>query len=48
MIIHSVLGWTGEGHVECRRCGTTLDRALDACPVCGSDDIVHYPGSVLE
>jgi len=30
------------GFRECRRCGTTLDGAVDACPACGSGEIAHY------
>lgn len=27
---------------ECRRCGTTVDRAASTCPYCGPTDIVTY------
>ena len=27
---------------ECRRCGTTIERANGECPSCGSTDIVRY------
>jgi len=29
-------------HVECRRCGTTIDTRSLACPECGSHDIASY------
>lgn len=28
--------------VECRRCGTTVERGTTACPVCDSGEIVTY------
>jgi len=28
--------------VECRRCGTTVDRGTVTCPVCESRDIVTH------
>ena len=27
---------------ECRRCGTTVERAASGCPACESTDIVQY------
>lgn len=27
---------------ECRRCGTTLERATDTCPVCDVEDVARY------
>lgn len=29
-------------YFECRQCGTTVDAKTDACPQCGSVDIVEY------
>ncbi|MFC4541724.1 hypothetical protein ACFO5R_07265 [Halosolutus amylolyticus] len=28
--------------VECRRCGTSVERGARACPTCNCDDIVTY------
>ncbi len=28
--------------VECRRCGTTVDRGTSVCSVCDSEDIAEY------
>lgn len=27
---------------ECRRCGTTVDRSAESCPVCGAAEIAQY------
>jgi ribosomal protein L37E len=29
-------------HLECRRCGTTVDAATDECPHCESTRIARY------
>lgn len=36
------------GHVECRRCGTTLDGIPEQCPECDADAVIRYPPSILE
>ena len=49
-IMNLLDAWRGgpDGYLECRRCGTSLDHARSVCPACGSGDLVHYPGAVLE
>jgi rubrerythrin len=32
----------GDSVRECRRCGTTVERADGGCPACESTDIVQY------
>lgn len=28
--------------VECRRCGTSLEEGIDACPYCGDAEVVRF------
>ena len=35
-------GTRSESVRECRRCGTTVERAAAGCPACESTDIVQY------
>ncbi|MDS0282116.1 hypothetical protein [Haloarcula onubensis] len=32
----------GDSFRECRRCGTTVERAAGGCPACESTDIANY------
>jgi len=35
-------GSRGDSIRECRRCGTTVERAAGGCPACKSTDIAQY------
>ena len=32
----------GDTVIECRRCGTTLEEAVDECPHCDVSEVVVY------
>ena len=40
--LRQVVGTRQQSHLECRRCGTTLETDETACPACGSSDIAQY------
>jgi len=40
--LRRVVGTRQQSHLECRRCGTTLETDGTACPACGSSDIARY------
>ncbi|NLV06969.1 zinc-ribbon domain-containing protein [Haloarcula rubripromontorii] len=40
--LRRVVGTRQQSHLECRRCGTTLETDATTCPVCGSGDIARY------
>lgn len=43
-LLKRVRGFIGESELvyECRRCGTTLESAVEDCPQCGECDIAAY------
>ncbi|MDS0221144.1 hypothetical protein NDI54_07275 [Haloarcula sp. S1AR25-5A] len=40
--LRQVVGTRQRSHLECRRCGTTLETGGATCPACGSGDIAQY------
>ncbi|SDW95172.1 hypothetical protein SAMN05443574_11074 [Haloarcula vallismortis] len=40
--LRRVVGTGQPSHLECRRCGTTLETDGTTCPVCGSSNIAQY------
>ncbi|TKX47618.1 hypothetical protein EXE49_17080 [Halorubrum sp. ASP121] len=40
--LRRVVGTRQQSHLECRRCGTTLETDATTCQVCGSGDIARY------
>ncbi|WP_199722451.1 hypothetical protein [Haloarcula sp. Atlit-47R] len=40
--LRRVVGARKQSHLECRRCGTTLETDATTCPVCDSSAIARY------
>jgi len=40
--LRRVVGTRQQSHLECRRCGTTIETDATTCPACDSGNIVQY------
>jgi len=40
--LRRVVGTRQRSHLECRRCGTTIETDGTTCPACGSGNIAQY------
>jgi RNA polymerase subunit RPABC4/transcription elongation factor Spt4 len=40
--VPDLVPWRTTLVVECRRCGTTVDRGTTTCPVCESSEIARH------
>ena len=40
--LRRVVGSRQRSHLECRRCGTTIEADDATCPACGSGNIAQY------